>query len=137
MIGVVVRAGPSPNIAENRICGSPVTAEQTAIGFTCAPPIQRARYVSIEIDFRLTGRSVQLKLSEIAVDASEADDCPINGMTKRQCFIFAQIQKRNDFSDCVPTLCSKIENNQMCCKYSEVNYERVLNILKKIVSEQL
>ena len=64
----VVRAGLSANITNNKICGSPVTAEQAkpfggVIEFGCDPPVM-ARYVSVDIP---TSKLEKLSICEVMV----------------------------------------------------------------------
>ncbi|XP_022097142.1 tenascin-like [Acanthaster planci] len=78
LVGATVRAGLSPTISENTLCGSPVSAEQATPGawlrFTCDPPVQ-ARYVSVDIDLEGTGRTQFLTVCEVKVEESTAWDC--------------------------------------------------------------
>ncbi|XP_038069419.1 tenascin-like [Patiria miniata] len=79
LIGATVRAGLSPSVTENTVCGSPVTAEQATPGawlrFTCDPPV-RARYLSVDIDLRGSGRLQFLAVCEVKVEESQAMECP-------------------------------------------------------------
>ncbi|XP_038064851.1 muscle, skeletal receptor tyrosine protein kinase-like [Patiria miniata] len=92
-IGAIVRAGLSPNFAENLPCGSPATSEQSQNGaeipFLCEPP-RTARYISLDIDTSMPGVDAEqayLQLAEVAVENStsgEGSALPVYGKSTSQ-----------------------------------------------------
>ncbi|XP_038064855.1 uncharacterized protein LOC119735220 [Patiria miniata] len=84
-IGAIVRAGLSPNFAENLPCGSPATSQQSREGakipFLCEPP-RLAWYVSLDINTSMPGVDAAhafLQLAEVAVEEYTSGECAAPG----------------------------------------------------------